>query len=74
VEVVWKDLSFGDKGDHRIGVKFTDISEKDMANLKNFLTSLMDLRGKPKLDIPSRLLSDLGTKTPQTSLEAFRKK
>ena len=34
VEVVWKDLSFGDKGEHRIGVKFTDISEKDMASLK----------------------------------------
>ena len=74
VEVVWKDLSFGDKGDHRIGVKFTDISEKDMANLKHFLTSLMDLRVKPNLDIPPRFLSALGFKTHETPLEAFQKK
>ena len=74
VEVVWKGLPFGDKGEHRIGVKFIDISEKDMANLKNFLTSLTDLRTKPKLDIPPRLLSALGLKTPEAAFEAFQKK
>ena len=56
-------------------MKFTDISEKDMANLKHFLTSLMDLRVKPQLDIPPRLLSALGfIKLPRPSLEAFQKK
>jgi c-di-GMP-binding flagellar brake protein YcgR len=74
VEVVWKDLPSGDKGEHRIGVKFIDISEKDMATLKNFLTSLMDLRTKPQLDIPTRLLSALGFKTPQPAFEAYQKK
>ena len=74
VEVVWKGLSFGDKGEHRIGVKFIDISEKDMANLRNFLNSLVDLRVKPKLDIPARLLSPLGIKTPEPAFEAFQKK
>ena len=74
VEVVWKELPFGDKGEHRIGVKFIDISEKDMADLRSFLTSLRDLRNKPKLDIPARLLSPLGIKTPEPAFEAFQKK
>jgi c-di-GMP-binding flagellar brake protein YcgR len=74
VEVVWKGFPIGDKGEHRIGVKFIDISEKDMANLKNFLNSLTNLRTKPKLDIPPRLLSALGIKTPETAFEAFQKK
>lgn len=65
VEVVWADLPFGDKGEHRLGVKFNDISEKDMAHLKTFLNNLMDLRMKPKLDIPARLLSTLGIKTSE---------
>jgi len=74
VEVAWKGLPFGDKGEYQIGVKFIDISEKDMANLKKFLTSLTDLRTKPKLDIPPRLLSALGIKTPEPAFEAFQKK
>jgi c-di-GMP-binding flagellar brake protein YcgR len=73
-EVVWKDLSFADKGEHRIGVKFIDISEKDMADLKHFLTSLTDFRTKPKSDFPPRLLSALGIKTPEPAFEAFQKK
>jgi hypothetical protein len=64
-EVVWKGFPIGDKGEHRIGVKFIDISEKDIANLRNFLNSLVDLRVKPKLDIPSKLLSALGFKTTE---------
>ena len=55
-------------------MKFVDISEKDMGNLKTFLTSLMDSRMKPKLDIPPRLLSTLGIKTGETVFEAFKKK
>jgi len=74
VEVAWKGLPFGDKGEHRIGVKFIDISEKDMANLKNSLASLTDVGTKPKLDIPPRLLSALGIKTPEPAFEAFQKK
>ena len=65
VEVVWKSLPLGDKGEHRIGVKFIEISEKDMANLKSFLNSLMDLTNNPKLDIPPRLLSTFGIKTSE---------
>jgi len=62
VEVVWRDLAFGGEGEHRIGVKFIDISEKDMANLRNFLNSLVDSKIRTKLDIPPRLLSALGIK------------
>ncbi len=65
VEVVWKDLPFGGKGEYRIGVKFIDISEKDMTILKDFLNSLRDLKMKPKLDISHRLLSALGIKAPE---------
>ena len=74
VEVVWKGLPFGDKGEHRIGVKFIDISEKNMANLRNFLNSLVDLRVKPKLDFPPKLLSDLGFKTPELPFRNLPKK
>jgi len=65
VEVVWKEPSWGDNEEHRIGVKFIDISEKDMANLKKFFNSLIDLKNNPKLDIPPRLLSAFGFKTPE---------
>ncbi len=74
VEVVWKGLPIGDMGEHRVGVKFIDISERDMANLRNFLNSLVDLRTKPKLDIPPRLLSALGIKTPELSFPTLSKK
>ena len=67
VEVVWKSLSCGDNGEHQIGVRLVDISEKDMANLKNFMNSLMDSKNSPKLDIPPRLLSAFGFKTPKGS-------
>ena len=69
VEVVWKSLPCGNSEEHRIGVKLIAISEKDMANLKTFLNSLMDLKNNPKLDIPPRLLSAFGFKTPDSSLK-----
>jgi len=69
VEVVWKELSWGDNEEHRIGVKFIDISEKDMANLKKFLNCLMDLKNNPNLDLPPRILSALGIKTPDSLLK-----
>ena len=74
VEVVWKDLPFGGKAEHRIGVKFVDISEKDMTILKNFLNTLMALRMEPKLDISPRLLSILGIKVPELPLQTLPKK
>lgn len=74
VEVVWADLPFGDKGEHRIGVKFTDISEKDVGHLKTFLDSLMDLRIKPKLDILPRLLSGLESKTSELPFRSPQKR
>ena len=74
VEVVWKDLPFGGKGEHRIGVKFVDISEKNMTILKDFLNNLTDLKMKPKLDIPPRLLSVLGVKVPEITFGTLRKK
>ena len=73
-EVVWKDLPLGGKGEHRIGVKFVDISENDKATLRNFLNSQMDLRTEPKLDIPPRLLSALGIKAPELPFPGFPKK
>ena len=63
-EVVWKDLPLGGKREHRIGVKFVDISEKDKAILKNFLSILMDLRKEPKLDIPPDCFSPLESEPP----------
>jgi hypothetical protein len=74
VEVVWKDLPFEGQEEHRIGVKFVDISEKDRTILKNYLNILMDLRTEPKLDISPKLLSILGIKTPEFSLRGFPKK
>ena len=74
VEVFWKGFPIGDKGEHRVGVKFIDISEKGMANLRNFLNSLVDLEVKPKLDIPPRLLSALGIKTPELPFRTLPKK
>ncbi len=62
VEVVWRDLHAGEKGDYRTGVKFVDISQQDMRNLQNFLNSLIELKTDPQLDIPPRLLSALGIK------------
>jgi len=65
-EVVWKDLRGGEKGEYRSGVKFMDISPKNMENLKNFLNSLMDLKSSSPLDIPPRLLSTLGMPNAET--------
>jgi c-di-GMP-binding flagellar brake protein YcgR len=42
--VVWKDLNIKNEGDCRVGVKFLDISAKDMCNLKSLLTSLVSIR------------------------------
>jgi hypothetical protein len=40
-EVVWKDIvPKKNWGDYRIGVKFVDISQEDMAELKHFLINL----------------------------------
>jgi len=69
VEVIWKGHPCGDNPEHQIGVKFIDISEKDMAHLKYFLNSLMDLKNNPNLDIPPRLLSAFGFKTPEPLLK-----
>jgi len=63
VEVAWADLYTAEDGDYRTGVKFVEISEQDMRNLKNFLNSLIELKNNPKYDIPPKLLSALGIKT-----------
>jgi c-di-GMP-binding flagellar brake protein YcgR len=42
VQVVWKDTHFAEEGDCRAGVKFVDISWKDMEELKNFLNPLLN--------------------------------
>ena len=40
-EVVWRDIHLGKNGgDYRSGVKFVDISTKDLNRLKDFLVSL----------------------------------
>jgi len=40
-QVVWTDVHLGkDRGDHRAGVRFIDISPADLSNLKNYLGSL----------------------------------
>jgi len=44
VQVVWKDIPSGEEGDYRMGVKFVDISWRDMDELKNFLSTLMNLK------------------------------
>jgi c-di-GMP-binding flagellar brake protein YcgR len=58
VQVVWKDISLGKDDDHRIGVKFVDISPGDMDKLKNFLNTLMNLKA-PTLEVVSGLASIL---------------
>ena len=64
VEVIWKEFPWGEKGEHRIGVKFINISEEDMANLRKYLNDLVHSKNNPKTDIPPRLLAALGLKTP----------
>jgi c-di-GMP-binding flagellar brake protein YcgR len=39
-KVVWTELPFGKEGDHRCGVRFTDIPSDDLAKLKSFLDHL----------------------------------
>lgn len=42
-EAVWMDVNLGkDWGEYRYGVKFIDISEEDLEQLKKFLKSLSD--------------------------------
>jgi len=41
VKVVWMDIHLGEnRGDYRAGVKFVDISPRDLEKLRNFLRSL----------------------------------
>jgi len=41
VEVVWMDIQVGkDLGEYRTGVRFVDISQESLDNLKNFMRSL----------------------------------
>ena len=58
VQVVWKALKNVHDGGRWVGVKFIDISTRDMHNLKTLLASLAHLRIPS--EIPSRLLVDLG--------------
>ena len=64
MEVIWKEFPWGEKGEHRIGAKFINISEEDMTNLRKYLNDLVDSKNNPKADIPPRLLAALGLKTP----------
>ena len=48
VEVVWKDIHLGKNGDFRIGVKFVDISPKDLNKLKSFLNNLINSKSFPE--------------------------
>ena len=42
-EVVWRDIHLGkNRGDYRSGVRFVDISTKDLNTLKTFLVSLSE--------------------------------
>ena len=59
-QVVWKDLNSKNEGGCRVGVKFLDISSKDMCNLKNLLNSLAPLQVPSGMDVPPKLLLDLG--------------
>jgi len=66
VQVLWKDTSLGKDGDHRIGVKFVDISPGDMDKLKNFLNTLMNLK-TPSLETISgfaSILTNFSTPNP----------
>ena len=56
--VIWKRRDAKQERDRRIGVRFVEISPKDMRNLKSFLARLAHLRIPP--EIPPKLLSDLG--------------
>jgi c-di-GMP-binding flagellar brake protein YcgR len=42
VQVVWKDIHLAEEGGYRTGVRFVDISWKDMEELKNFLNPLLN--------------------------------
>ncbi len=57
-QVIWKSLEKDEEGSRWVGVKFVEISTRDMGNLKTFLASLAHLRIPS--EIPSRLLIDLG--------------
>jgi c-di-GMP-binding flagellar brake protein YcgR len=63
VEVVWKDFRLEEKSDYRIGVKFVEISPEDMENLRSFLINLLKVKNQTELNIPPRLLSNLGIST-----------
>ena len=60
VQVVWKDLQFGKKGDYRMGVKFVDISSEDLGELKNFLRTLKKEEAHCEMNLPPKLLTSLG--------------
>ena len=60
VQVVWKDLHFGKKGDYRMGVKFVDISSEDLGELKNFLRTLKKEETHSEMNLPPKLLASLG--------------
>ncbi len=45
-EIVWKDADWGgDPGHYRFGIKFVDISDKDLERLKGLLKNLDYARG-----------------------------
>jgi c-di-GMP-binding flagellar brake protein YcgR len=50
-EVVWTELPFGKEGDHRCGVRFTEIPPDDLVKLRSFLDHLSSLQA------PRRILS-----------------
>jgi hypothetical protein len=43
-QVIWKGSDNKNERDYRIGVKFVEISRKEMRNLRSFLASLVHLR------------------------------
>ena len=60
VQVVWKDFRLGKDGYYRIGVRFVDISPEDMEKLRSFVSNLWNAQIPSDLNVPSRLLSNLG--------------
>ena len=58
--VVWKDIHWGKEEDHRIGVKFVDISAKDMDKLKDYLNTLLNLKSPSESNIPEKSQPVLG--------------
>ena len=60
VLVAWNDSHFGKNGYSRIGVKFVDISPEHMDVLRNFLDTLITLKGSSESRIPSELFKDFG--------------